>query len=176
MRYSLRIHSCQLIYTSCWVLHHNHFNLPWRVVYLRLDNVRYIKHPLQVKVRDHMPSNSVQITILHPLLRELWPGWKGKGFLRCFPLWARFQHHWAVTPKGGRVGTVGRRSDGKTDILSNLHWWAGEDLIILFENEEMSWGSLGTSGIWNRKFELNAIPTWAAWYLKKGSLARPKSF
>lgn len=51
-----------------------------RVVYLRLDNVCYIKHPLQVKVRDNIPPNSVHITIMHPFGRKLWPALEEKGF------------------------------------------------------------------------------------------------
>lgn len=91
-----------------------------RVVYIRLDYVCCIKHPLQVKVWDHMLLKPVHITIMHPLGRKHWPGLEEKGFLHSFPLqlWACFQQLWAVTPKGGRVGTVLRQSDGKTDIYA----------------------------------------------------------
>lgn len=58
----------------------------WGVVYIRLDNVCYIKHPLQVKVWDHMPPKPVHISIMHPKGRKHWPGLEEKGFLRPFPL------------------------------------------------------------------------------------------
>lgn len=84
----------------------------------RVDKVWYIKHPLNVIELDGIPHKSVHITIMHLFGGKPWPSLEEKPVSSIpFPFdYACFQQAWAVTPKGGRVGTVWRQSDGKADI------------------------------------------------------------